>query len=139
MYQHSALPLPAVSPAEQREQGTTYEPPRSIISRVLFDLGLCRSGSHFHKDPSARAMCCDGFRFERCYIRFDNGPLKEVVAWRSIDAGDMLFPWESHSPPPLKEVVAWRAIDAGDMLFPGESHSPPRTLDPLDAPAEEWG
>ena len=94
MLAHQTLPLPAATTADQREQGTTYQPPRSIISRFLFAVGLCRSGAHFHQDTSARAMCCDGWRFSTVRMKWDDQPMKTINVWRAIDAGDMRFPWE---------------------------------------------
>ena len=94
MLSHQAAPAASCLPADEREQGTTYEPPRSIADRVRFAVGLCRSLRHHHADPSARAMCCDGFRHETVYLRWDNGPLKSITLWRPIAVIDELFPWE---------------------------------------------
>jgi len=68
-----------------------------LKAALYFDVLLCASGRHWHRDRSARAKCCNGWRPGFSYVSI-NGEMREVTSWRPINANDPRFPWESVRP-----------------------------------------
>lgn len=69
-----------------------------LFAAVRFDLGLCRSGRHHHKNRFIRANCCNGYRLSWSTLNGERTP-----KLRPITLADPRFSWEA--PPSLLQEM----------------------------------
>lgn len=92
----SSLSAGALNSAQR--QSTIGARLRQLLAALFFDLGLCYSGRHRHRDRTLRAGCCNGFRCSwNVGVQEDfSGRVYSMrrLELRPLTFADPRFPWE---------------------------------------------
>lgn len=78
---------PAAVLAAHRDQASGVSRLRQLVAAIFFALGLCYSGRHRQANPTARGMCCNGYRSRLL------GDGKSY--FRRLSFADPRFAWEA--------------------------------------------